>query len=100
MTNERAQHFPEFLRKLEAKLDAGERAYGEASFHRDPADLIGELQAEALDLAGWGFVLFVRLEKARAAIAAERARRSRIVDAFCDQLETVRIHSIEEVEPR
>ena len=61
--------FSAFAREVRARLDAGRVAYGDASFSRDPAELVGELQQEALDLAGWGFVLWCRLERVRAALA-------------------------------
>jgi hypothetical protein len=60
--------FPAFVGAVKARLDAGRVAYGDASFSRGPAELVGELQAEALDLAGWGFVLWCRLERMRAAL--------------------------------
>lgn len=50
-----------FFAALQARLDKGAEAYGDRSFKRTPEDLIGELQQEALDLAGWGFVLWARL---------------------------------------
>lgn len=63
----------EFFEALNAKLDRGERQYGEASFERPAPSLVTELEAEALDLAGWGYILWVRLRSLRAATeAAER----------------------------
>lgn len=55
----------DFCRQLAARLEAGRLAYGDRSFHRPPAELIQELQLEALDLAGWGFILWERLERMR-----------------------------------
>jgi hypothetical protein len=62
--------FPAFVGAVKARLDAGRDAYGDASFSRDPAELVGELQQEALDLAGWGYVLWCRLERMRTALEA------------------------------
>lgn len=61
--------FPSFVDAVRARLEAGRAAYGDRSFERPTSELVGELQQEALDLAGWGFVLWARLEalKARAA---------------------------------
>lgn len=50
------------------RLEAGAREYGERSFSRAPAELVAELQAEALDLAGWGFILWCRLQRMREAL--------------------------------
>jgi hypothetical protein len=63
--------FPAFVDAVRARLEAGRAVYGDRSFDRPTAELIGELQQEALDLAGWGFVLWTRLEalEARASLA-------------------------------
>ncbi|MEI9950615.1 MAG: hypothetical protein WDO74_16965 [Pseudomonadota bacterium] len=54
--------WPAFVESVRKRLEAGRAAYGDSSFTRSPAELLGELQQEALDLAGWGFVLWCRLE--------------------------------------
>lgn len=51
------------------RLDAGRREYGDRSFSRDPRELVAELQDEALDLAGWGFILWCRLQRMGDALA-------------------------------
>ena len=61
--------FPSFVEAVQSRLDAGRLQYGDASFTRDPAALLGELGQEALDLAGWGFVLWTRIEAAKKALA-------------------------------
>lgn len=62
--------WPEFARRVRDRLDAGRVAYGDRSFSAEPDALLRELQQEALDLAGWGFVLFQRIERMRKASAA------------------------------
>lgn len=57
--------WPVLMRAVRARLEVGRREYGEESFARDPSELLGELQEEALDLAGWGFVLWQRIEPLR-----------------------------------
>ena len=59
--------WPAFAESVRVRLEAGRAAYGDRSFSRPPAELVAELQQEALDLAGWGFVLWCRLEAMRAA---------------------------------
>lgn len=66
---EHSQAFGAFVAALAGRLEAGRVAYGNASFTRDPAELVGELQQEALDLAGWGYILFCRLEAMRDALS-------------------------------
>lgn len=60
--------WPEFAASVRARLEAGRAAYGDRSFEANPDALLGELQQEALDLAGWGYVLFERIERAREAL--------------------------------
>lgn len=57
------EHWGEFARALHRRLEAGQREYGDDSFARPAEELLGELQQEALDLAGWGFVLWTRLQR-------------------------------------
>lgn len=57
--------WPAFMQAVRERLEAGREQYGEESFARDPDELLGELQEEALDLAGWGFVLWQRIELLR-----------------------------------
>lgn len=57
--------WPEFLRLVRRRLDIGREEYGDRSFSADPKELLDELQAEAMDLAGWGYILWHRLEAMR-----------------------------------
>src|SRR5689334_8529527 len=59
--------WPAFAQRVRARLEAGRAAYGDASFRAAPDTLLGELSQEALDLAGWGFVLWKRIESMRPA---------------------------------
>ncbi len=54
-----------FSARVRKRLEAGRAAYGDKSFERPPGELLEELQCEALDLAGWGFILFERIERLR-----------------------------------
>lgn len=60
--------WPAFAESVRQRLEAGRAAYGDKSFARPPAELVAELQQEALDLAGWGFVLWCRLEAMRVGV--------------------------------
>ena len=62
--------WPRFAAAVRLRLDAGRSAYGDRSFSAAPSELLVELQQEALDLAGWGFVLWKRLERLRLAAAS------------------------------
>ena len=53
--------WPEFSDALQAKLQAGYEEHTDASFARMPEELVGELMEEAVDIAGWGLVLYARI---------------------------------------
>ncbi len=57
--------WPAFADGVRRRLETTRAVYGDTSFARPPAELFAELQQEALDLAGWGFVLWRRLEAMR-----------------------------------
>ena len=52
--------WPSFVATVEKRLSAGRASYGDSSFTRPNAEILGELMQEAEDLAGWGFVLWYR----------------------------------------
>ena len=55
-----------YFGEVRKRLAKGEAEYGDASFARPSSDLLGELQEEASDLGGWGFVLWNHLRWLRA----------------------------------
>jgi hypothetical protein len=57
-----------FAGAVRARLDRGAVEYGDRSFALAPEALLDELQAEAADIAGWGFILWCRLEAMREAL--------------------------------
>ena len=67
------RYWPAFILAVRARLDAGRRIYGDRSFERPEAELLTELQQECLDLAGWGFVLWTRLERLRLRVGTPKA---------------------------
>ena len=62
-----------FTRGVAARLEKGRAVYGGRSFSRDPAALAGEVGEELLDVAGWAFVLWTRLEAIRRALGGGEA---------------------------
>ena len=54
-----------FLEQLEAKMEVGAEEHPD-TFSRPPMELVGEIQQECLDLAGWGFCLWTRLQSMKA----------------------------------
>lgn len=65
----------EFFQALDAKLDQGAREYGAVSFARPAPELLDELEAEALDIAGWGYILWTRIRRLRS-MAGDAERRA------------------------
>ncbi len=65
-----------FLELLDERLDQGAKEYGDRSFDRSELELLTELQQEALDLAGWSWVLFEKIErmKLRSGLCIQRCR--------------------------
>jgi len=63
--------FPAFIEAVSERLEKGREAYGDTSFSRPTTELIEELQQECLDLAGWGFVLWCRLQQIKSATNRE-----------------------------
>lgn len=56
-------HADEFFRQIRERLKAGAREYGDASFQRPDAELHREIEEEILDIAGWSYVLWVKLRE-------------------------------------
>ena len=56
-------HWGEFAAQLKGKLEKGYQEYGDDSFDLSLDQLIKELQAECLDIAGWGLILWVKLRR-------------------------------------
>lgn len=59
--------FAMFAADLRRRLEAGAQEYGDRSFSRDPDELLREIDEEILDIAGWAYVLRVRLGRLRQA---------------------------------
>lgn len=51
-----------FFTQLLGRLSKGEHKHGDRSFERSPVEILGEMRDEALDLAGWGYILWKRIQ--------------------------------------
>jgi len=54
-----------FLEAVLAKAEVGYAEYGDRSYGREPSNLIGEIQEEIVDIAGWGAIAWCKLERLR-----------------------------------
>ena len=52
-----------FAQRLKARVEAGQREYGDKSFDRPAAEILAERAEEALDLYGWAFVGVVAADR-------------------------------------
>lgn len=59
------EDWADFEEALKAKLQRGFSEYGDGSFDRPTQEILQELQEEALDLAGWGMILWSKIKRAR-----------------------------------
>jgi len=65
------KHINDFEDALRKMLHLGYLEYGDGSFGRRPTELSDEIEEEALDICGWGFILWVRLRELRNKLARE-----------------------------
>lgn len=54
--------FPEFVKRLEQRMEQGFKEYGDKSFDRSPKELLEEIEEELLDICGWSVVLYKRIK--------------------------------------
>ena len=57
-----------FVARLRARLETGAATYGNTSFTRPAVELIDEIQQEVEDIAGWGLLLWIRLDRLRSRV--------------------------------
>ena len=56
------KYWPAFDKVMQQRLQNGFEEYGDNSFDRDPRVTLGEIEQELLDVVGWGFILWTRLQ--------------------------------------
>ncbi len=61
--------FLKFADKVLHRLRAGQQEYGSKSFSMEPDVLLTEIEEELLDVCGWAYILHVRMNKLREAMA-------------------------------
>lgn len=65
MKPETFEAFVAFQDALHDRLEKGEKTYGNLSFTLPPSALIGEIEQELLDVAGWAFIGWQRCRALR-----------------------------------
>ena len=56
-------HWERFSAKVHARLVEGERVFDNKALDKANLDLVDEIQQELEDIAGWGVLLWIRLER-------------------------------------
>jgi uncharacterized protein YhdP len=59
-----------FLSAVQDRLEVGHVEYGDKSHSRPPEDLLGEINEELLDVAGWSAILHRRVARMQQRVAA------------------------------
>jgi hypothetical protein len=63
------QLWDRFASKVIARLESGQEEYGDVSLTLPTERLVDEIQQELEDVAGWGLILWTRLQRCRKATA-------------------------------
>lgn len=70
--------FPLFADRIKERLKRGAKEYGDESLYRDPLELIQEVEEELIDICGWSWILFERIQRTKTklkAIAEKSAKK-------------------------
>jgi hypothetical protein len=54
-----------YFQRLRERLVVGAREYGNKSFEKTNNELLKEIQEEILDVAGWSYILWEKIERLR-----------------------------------
>jgi len=70
--------WPTFAAATLKKMEAGALEYGDVSFDVSSGKLAAEIEQELLDVVGWGFILWNRIQNLKAKLAELEARSGSI----------------------
>ncbi len=63
MTEEQKTEQEVYFAELRSRLKVGAECYGEKSFDKTNGRLLQEIQEEILDIAGWSYILWAKIER-------------------------------------
>ena len=69
-TSRWTQEWNKFTETLTKRLEAGEREYGDASFDSSAISNIDEIEEELLDVCGWAYIMWTKLQTMRPKLEA------------------------------
>ncbi len=70
--------FPAFVEAVRSRLDAGRVTYGDSSFTMPVSQVGNEIAQELMDLCGWSFILWLRVESLQAELADAQEQLSAV----------------------
>jgi len=77
MSDEQRAEQEIYFGELRSRLKVGAECYGEKSFDKTDGRLLQEIQEEILDIAGWSYILWAKIERLKKAVpASERPQAS------------------------
>jgi|WetSurMetagenome_2_1015567.scaffolds.fasta_scaffold03061_4 hypothetical protein len=84
MKDDNLASFKAFTEAARSRLEKGRGLYGDRSFPRKPEELLAEIEEEALDLAGWGYIAWSRVRSMREALdklhkRTQHIKRTRLI---------------------
>lgn len=56
----------DYFYELKKRLKVGAECYGDKSFDKTEGRLLQEIQEEILDIAGWSYILWAKIERLKA----------------------------------
>ena len=59
------KHFSDFINTVATRLETGHAEYGDGSFTRSHDELTEEIEEEILDIIGWAFIRWVKMQEAQ-----------------------------------
>jgi hypothetical protein len=74
--------WPEFVNVIRGRLEVGAQIYGDTSFDLPAGKLAMEVEQELLDVCGWSFVMWCRLQALKQKLNRLEAVAGRDAGAF------------------
>lgn len=65
--------FSDFSQILLGRLEVGRDTYGDASFFKSDPALVEEISQELLDVCGWSYIMWTKLQNLKASIEGLQA---------------------------
>jgi hypothetical protein len=69
-----AEQWPVFAECIQERLEMGAKVYGDKSLDAPSSTLLVEIEQELLDVVGWGFIQWSRIQKLKAKLSEIEAR--------------------------